>query len=189
MTTSCDAVVAGHICLDIIPSLASDRFVFSPGQLLEVGPAILSTGGPVSNTGLALHKLGVATRLMGKVGDDFFGRTIQRIIEKYGPSLTEGMIEVPGETSSYSIILSPSDADRMFLHCSGCNDTFGSDDIDYGSVSSARLFHFGYPPVMKRTIERDGAELVELFRRAKATGVTTSLDMCMPDPQGVSGRD
>jgi sugar/nucleoside kinase (ribokinase family) len=188
MRTSCTAVVAGHICLDIIPTLASDRFSFSPGQLLEVGPAILSTGGPVSNTGLALHKLGIATRLMGKVGNDFFGRTIQKIIERYDPDLTEGMIEVQGEISSYSIILSSSDADRMLLHCPGCNDTFGSNDIDYESVSAARLFHFGYPPVMKRTIESNGAELIELFRRAKATGVTTSLDMCMPDPHGVSGR-
>ena len=170
MTTFCDAVVAGHICLDIIPSLAGDRFVFSPGHLLKVGPPILSTGGPVSNTGLAMHKLGVATRLMGKVGDDFFGRTIQRIIEKYSPSLTQGMIEVHGETSSYSIILDSSDADRMFLHCPGCNDTFGAGDIDFGSVSSARLFHFGYPPVMKRTIERDGAELVELFQKSQGHG-------------------
>jgi sugar/nucleoside kinase (ribokinase family) len=187
MPTSFAVVVAGHICLDIIPTLASDGFVFSPGQLLEVGPAILSTGGPVSNTGLALHKLGITTRLMGKVGDDFFGRTIQRIIEKYSPKLTEGMIEVQGETSSYTIILSPSAADRMLLHCPGCNDTFGSSDIDYESVSAAQLFHFGYPPVMKRTIESNGAELIELFKRAKATGVTTSLDMCMPDPRGVSG--
>src|SRR5262249_17011978 len=90
--------------------------------------------------------------------------------------------------SSYTIILSSSNADRMLLHCPGCNDTFGSGDVDYESVSVARLFHFGYPPVMKRTIERNGAELIELFKRAKATGVTTSLDMCMPDPQGFSGR-
>src|SRR5262245_14650714 len=98
------------------------------------------------------------------------------------------MIEVQAETSSYSIILSSSDADRMLLHCPGCNDTFASNDIDYEWVSAARLFHFGYPPVMKRTIESNGADLIELFRRAKDTGVTTSLDMCMPDPQGFSGR-
>lgn len=183
----CDAVVAGHICLDIIPKITHEQVAFLPGRLLEIGPALLATGGPVSNTGLGLHKLGVNTRLMGKVGDDLFGQTIQNIIADYHPSLTEGMIVAGGETSSYSIILSPANADRMFLHFSGCNDTFGANDINYEMLAQARLFHFGYPPLMKRIIERDGAELAELFRRAKATGVTTSLDMAMPDPTSFSG--
>ena len=69
----CAAVVAGHICLDIIPLLESE-VAFSPGQLVEIGPAILSTGGPVSNTGLALHRLGIDARLMGKIADDQIGR-------------------------------------------------------------------------------------------------------------------
>ncbi len=46
------AVVAGHICLDIIPQLsgvsaAAFERSFAPGHLLEVGPASLSTGGAV----------------------------------------------------------------------------------------------------------------------------------------------
>jgi sugar/nucleoside kinase (ribokinase family) len=41
---------------------------------------------------------------------------------------------------------------------------------------------------MRRMAERDGAELVELLRRARATGVTTSLDMTMPDPNGFAGE-
>src|SRR3974377_542684 len=123
-----DAIVAGHICLDIIPEISHGGFAFAPGQLLEVGKAILSTGGPVSNTGLALHKLGISTRLMGKVGADSFGRSITGIIAGYDAELTKGMIEVPGEASSYTIILNPPDADRMFLHFPGCNDTFGAKD-------------------------------------------------------------
>ena len=72
------AVVAGHICLDIFPDLVgytSEVFQksFLPGHLLNIGPIFYSTGGPVPNTGLALHKLGVETSLMGKIGDDFSG--------------------------------------------------------------------------------------------------------------------
>jgi sugar/nucleoside kinase (ribokinase family) len=37
-------------------------------------------------------------------------------------------------------------------------------------------------------IENDGAELAEIFRRAKDTGITTSLDMSMPDPRSFSGQ-
>ena len=34
----------------------------------------------------------------------------------------------------------------------------------------------------------NGGELVEIFRRAKATGVTTCLDMSLPDPGSAAGR-
>ncbi len=187
MRNICDAVVAGHICLDIIPSIASPDFRFLPGHLLEVGPAVLSTGGPVSNTGLALHKLGISTRLMGKVGQDSIGQMTRRLVASRGAELENGMIEAPGESSSYSIILNPPGADRMFLHCPGCNNTFGASDIDYAMVAGARLFHFGYPPLLRRVIENGGAELVNILRRAKSAGATTSLDLCMPDPAGYSG--
>ena len=50
------------------------------------------------------------------------------------------------------------------------------------------MFHFGYPPIMRSMFENSGRELVEIFRRAKATGVTTSLDMSLPDANSPSGR-
>ncbi len=80
--------------------------LLAPGRLVEAGPAVLSTGGAVSNTGLALHKLGVATQLMGKVSTDLFGQAICELVALYGSELVEEMIVVPGEVSSYSVILS-----------------------------------------------------------------------------------
>ena len=76
-----EAVVAGHICLDIIPQFEIDQgdelsAYLAPGRLTDVGPATLSTGGTVSNTGINLHRLGVHTQLMGKVGDDVLGKAI-----------------------------------------------------------------------------------------------------------------
>jgi sugar/nucleoside kinase (ribokinase family) len=55
-------------------------------------------------------------------------------------------------------------------------------------LSDARLFHFGYPPLMRRMYEDDGAELAEIFRRAKLKCVTTSLDMALPDPNSPAGK-
>jgi sugar/nucleoside kinase (ribokinase family) len=183
-----EAVVAGHICLDIIPTLVGDALVFAPGRLIEAGKAILATGGPVSNTGLALHKLGITTRLMGKVGDDLFGQAILSVIEYYEPGLAGGMIIAQREASSYSVIISPPGVDRTFIHAPGCNDTFGADDIRYDLLKIVRLFHFGYPPLMARMYRDDGAELASIFRQAKACGVTTSLDLSMPDPSRPAGH-
>jgi sugar/nucleoside kinase (ribokinase family) len=188
-----EVVVAGHVCLDIIPRFTVDagrelEAYLSPGRLSEVGPAALSTGGAVSNTGLSLHRLGVDTRLMGKIGDDLFGRAILRIVQEQGPELAEGMIVVPGETSSYTVVISPPHIDRMFLHCAGANHTFGANDVRYEVLHRARLFHLGYPPFLGRLYADGGKELLEVFCRAKETGITTSLDMTMPDPAGPSGQ-
>jgi sugar/nucleoside kinase (ribokinase family) len=185
-----DAVVAGHICLDIIPQMPprSLSTLLVPGSLVEIGPAVFCTGGPVSNTGRNLHRLGIPTRLMGKVGNDQLGEIILRLIREDDPAMAAGMIVVPGEVSSYTVVISPFGADRVFLHCAGANHTFGADDVPYEQLRQARLFHFGYPPYMKRMYADDGAELAEMFRRVKAVGLITSLDMALPDPNGPSGQ-
>ena len=69
-----DVAVAGHICLDIIPSFRTEERnlndLFIPGKLIDVGPALMATGGAVGNTGIALHRLGRRTVLIGKIGQD-----------------------------------------------------------------------------------------------------------------------
>jgi sugar/nucleoside kinase (ribokinase family) len=189
MSKRFDAVAAGHICLDVVPNVRSTAgTMFLPGRLTEIGPVTLSTGGPVSNAGLALFILGVDTQLMGKVGDDLFGDAVRRIVASYDPGLADGMVIDPTAQTSYTVVLSPTDVDRIFLHYPGANDTFGAEDVRYDLLSQARLFHFGYPPVMKLMFENDGQQLTEVFRRAKETGITTSLDMAVPDPSSDAGK-
>jgi len=193
MSVEFDAVTAGHICLDVIPDLSNSprqdfARLFTPGRLLEIGPMAFSTGGPVANTGLTLNKLGVRTRLMGKVGDDSFGGTVRQLIETHDPLLAEGMVVDPTTSTSYTVVINPPQVDRIFLHFPGANDTFTADDVHYDLVAHARLFHLGYPPIMKLMYQDDGAELAEIFRRVKETGVTTSLDTALPDPSSASGQ-
>jgi sugar/nucleoside kinase (ribokinase family) len=188
-----EAIVAGHLCLDIIPQFAADlrsdlAAYLAPGRLTEVGPATFSTGGPVSNVGINLHRLGIRTRLMGKISDDLLGQAIMDIVSGYSPDLAQGMVVVPGEASSYTLVIDPPGVDRLFLHYPGTNHTFGVEDIRYDLLAEARLFHFGYPPLMTRMYADGGHELAEMCQRAKETGVTTSLDLAMPDPAGPSGQ-
>jgi sugar/nucleoside kinase (ribokinase family) len=186
-------VVAGHICLDIIPEIGSNlagnfQDNFQPGRLLEVGTATLSTGGVVPNTGLALHRLGIPTRLICKTGQDAFGTIIREIVDSKGAGLSAGIHADPNLSTSYTLIISPKDVDRIFLHNPGANHSFNADDIDYAMVSQSALFHFGYPPLMRKMYENNGQGLVDLFRRAKQTGATTSLDMSYPDPATEAGQ-
>lgn len=185
-------VVAGHICLDIIPRLdhlARGQFqaAFQPGHLIEAGPAVFATGGPVSNTGLALHLLGVPTQLMGKVGADVLGKVVCDQIRARGEHLAAGMVVNAEATTSYTVIINPPGMDRIFLHHPGANDTFCAADVALEVVRQADLFHFGYPPLMRHMYHAGGVELAELFHRVRATGVTTSLDMAFPDPASPAG--
>ncbi|MCO6453318.1 MAG: carbohydrate kinase family protein [Caldilineales bacterium] len=187
------AVVAGHLCLDIIPDLSASTAAgfaasFAPGRLTQVGGLSFSTGGPVSNVGLALHRLGIATHLMGKVGSDALGDIVLQLVRARDESLAQAMVVDSDAHTSYTIVINPPGIDRYFLHDPGANDTFGPEDIDYEALKSARLFHFGYPPLMRRMYADDGREVAELLRRAKQSGITTSLDMAMPDPGSAAGR-
>jgi len=185
-------VVAGHVCVDIIPDFGEAELpleaLLRPGHLTRVGPAVISTGGAVSNTGLALHRLGIPVRLMGKIGQDLFGEAILAVFRSHSPTLADGMLVSPEEASSYTLVINPPGVDRIFIHCPGANDTFGAADIPLEEVRPARIFHFGYPTLMQRMHLDGGSELVQLMASVKAAGVVTSLDMSQPDPASSAGR-
>ncbi|MGB9745916.1 MAG: carbohydrate kinase family protein [Bacteroidales bacterium] len=186
-----DVVAAGHICLDITPAFLNqggESFdqLFHPGKLINVGKPSIHTGGSVPNTGIAVQLLGIPTLLRGKIGQDLFGEVILSILRNYG--MEEGILVDETATTSYSVVIAPRGIDRIFLHDPGANNTFSSDDIDYDAVARARLFHFGYPPLMRTLYQDNGRELAKIFRRVKAIGVTTSLDCTLPDPSSESGQ-
>lgn len=193
MSENFDTIVAGHICLDVIPDFnvgIQQPFdqTFRPGRLIEVGNVAFSTGGPVANTGMAMDRLDIKTQLMGKTGDDLYGRKIHQLCAHANPQLAEGMVTDPNVNTSYTVVINPPQVDRIFLHFPGANSTFCAEDVRYDRIERSRLFHLGYPPLMRMMYENEGAELAEIFRRAKATGVTTSLDMSLPDSAAPSGR-
>jgi sugar/nucleoside kinase (ribokinase family) len=183
-------IVAGHLCLDLIPTLPGE-VRYTPGTLASVGPVTVSTGGCVPNTGLALHRLGAPVRLLAKVADDPLGKIVRDLLARVSDDLAEGLLDAPSENTSYSVILSPPGEDRMILHHPGPNDTFAAEDLpeDLEDVlPEARIFHFGYPPIMRRMYEDSGENLRRVLNRAKHSGLTTSLDTTYPDPASEAGR-
>jgi len=180
-------IVAGMVGLDLIPALPADAagLRFRPGVVVRTGPARIAPGGCVANTGTALHRLGVPVRLLGKIGDDAFGRIVQDLLAGVGD---RPLLVAPGETTAHSFVLSPPGHDRMILNYPGANNTFSADDIADDMLRDAALFHFGYPTAMARMFADSGRYLVELMARARATGLVTSLDMSYPDPASPGGQ-
>jgi sugar/nucleoside kinase (ribokinase family) len=182
-----DAVVAGHVSLDLAPTLQGP-VTLEPGRLVVVGPALMSTGGVVCNTGLALHRLGVRVRLTGKVGADLFGRAVLEALLTHDERLADDIVVAEDEDTSYTIVINPPGFDRSFLHCAGVNRTFCADDVRPELLAGSRVFHFGYPPLMPAMYADGGAQLGRMFARVHEAGPATSLDLCAFDPDSAAGK-
>ena len=94
-----DVVVAGSICIDMTPEFKklqekTMQEIFIPGKNKAMNKMVISTGGPVSNTGLGLIRLGVPTKLMGKVGDDFLGKGVLSLLEEYDAADSLSLIHI-----------------------------------------------------------------------------------------------
>ncbi len=191
MAREFDAMLAGHVCLDVIPhfpphSAESIQDLLRPGKLIQVGEANMSTGGPVSNTGIILKTLGCKVCFCASVGDDDFGKMTMEYLQRSGSA--KGIQVLSGVISSYTIVLAVPGIDRIFLHNPGSNNYFRAKNLDTDLLKRCRCFHFGYPPLMRRMYEREGRELKRIFQVAKDSGATTSCDMALPDPDSKAGK-
>lgn len=187
-----DIVVAGYICVDMVPdfkkneSFTSLSNLFIPGKLIEIDGMSFVLGGVVANTGLALKKFNKKVFLNGLVGDDFMGTIAKEWFEKY--NILEGIQTTEIAGTAFSIVIAPPGVDRIFLESLGCNQIFDKSYINFDAISQSRMFHFGYPPLLKQFFLNNGTQLVDLFSEVQRLGVVTSLDFSLPDPDSESGK-
>jgi sugar/nucleoside kinase (ribokinase family) len=188
-----EIVAAGHTCLDLIPAFTIegtvDRMtdVLVPGKMINMGRCVVVGGGPVTNAGVSIRRLGVKTELIGKIGNDDFGRQVLSWYEEHEGHF-QGIKTVEGESTSYTIAICIPGIDRFYLHHCGANDTFGYDDMDFDLVARSKLMLFGYPPWMARLYENDGRELTRILGKTRALGTTTALDLSLPDADSRAGQ-
>lgn len=184
-------IVAGHACLDITPLFPQNQQaaklgnILSPGKLIQMEGVDIHAGGAVSNTGMAMKMLGADVCLMAKTGSDEFGKIISDIYAAQGAD--SGIIVQEGQNTSYSVVLALPGIDRIFLHDPGCNHTFSFEDLPKEKLLRTDLFHFGYPPLMKKMYEDTGSELVRMMKYMKAQGTATSLDLAFVDGESDAG--
>ena len=124
--------------------------------------------------------------LNGLVGDDFIGKIAIEWFDKY--DLSEGIRTTDKAGTAFSIVIAPPGIDRIFLESPGCNQIFDTSFINFDAISQSRLFHFGYPPLLKQFYQNNGSQLVDLFSKIQKMGVVTSLDFSLPDPESESGK-
>jgi len=188
-----EIVAAGHTCLDLIPAFTIDgkvdkmTDVLVPGKMINMGECVVVGGGPVTNAGVSIRRLGIKTELIGKIGDDDFGKEIHNWYEEHEGHF-KGIKMVKGESTSYTIAICIPGIDRFYLHHCGANDTFGYEDMNFDLVKRSRLMLFGYPPWMSKLYENTGKELTKILKKTKELRTTTALDLSLPDVNSRAGQ-
>ena len=134
-------------------------------------------GGCAANTGIALARLGVKTSVVGKVGDDVFGRFVAETLRNSGAE-PRGMVVDPEVSTSFTFVVVGSDGQRSFLHTMGANATLCEADIDMDVVWDAKILHVAGTMVMPTF---DGEQTARVLEQAQAAGVVTCMDTVFND--------
>src|SRR5690606_19684869 len=92
---------------------------------------------------------------------------------------TESIRKVDGVETSGTLIINVTGQDRRFIHTIGANASLRAEDIPLERVTQAKVFYVGGYLLMPGL---EQGPLTELFRAARAAGVTTVLDVVVPGP-------
>ena len=174
MTTECLSVgilVADHLCDPI-------ERVPQPGELVLCDHLPLSIGGCASNAAFDLARLGVNVGLVGCVGRDPFGRFILDALESAGIDCRD-VRQLDGVETSGTLIINVHGQDRRFIHSQGANAHLRAQDIPRERIHGLKVLYVGGYLLMPSLVPE---ELAQLFRDARAHGVTTVLDIVLPGP-------
>lgn len=165
-----DVVCLGILVVDVI-ARPVDRYP-GRGELMlcdEMRPFI---GGCAANTGIGLQKLGVETGVMGKVGHDGFGDFVRDALEHSGVDARGVAVDEQVSTSATMAMIA-SDAERSFIHHIGANAALTDADVDWDLVREARLLHIAGHFL---TPGLDGEPCARVLKKARELGLKTALD-------------
>ncbi len=101
-------------------------------------------GGAPANFLSTLAKLGASTALIGKVGDDAFGRMLRDTVKKAGID-TRGLISAKDRFTTLAFVTVDGQGERefSFARSPGADACLEADEVDLSLIDEARIFHFG----------------------------------------------
>jgi sugar/nucleoside kinase (ribokinase family) len=147
------------------------------GRLVLVDHMSLHTGGCAVNTATGLARLGLPVEVIGKVGDDPFGDFLLDRLGERGIG-TRSVSRDPELGTSATMVMVDRDGERRFVHYMGANASLKLADVDLDLTDSASILHVAGALVLPGI---DGEPAAKLLKRARAAGVTTSLDTVWDD--------
>ena len=118
MEKTIDCVLCGSCVADILVRPVPLDTPIGGGKLILCDPIEVTTGGIVSNSGIAMARLGMKAAALSYVGDDEWGSMIRRKYQDEGIDTSRLITHPTGATSTTAVLIDPS-GERSFAHCVG----------------------------------------------------------------------
>jgi len=173
-----DVVALGELLID-----------FAPVSRSETGYPVLAAqpGGAPGNFLAALNKFGLRTAMIGKVGDDIFGRLLLGTLQAAGID-TSGVLADPSvfTTMAFVSLDESGNRDFSFARKPGADTCLRPEEVNETLLRSTKVFHFG---TLSLTDEPAAAATRKAIETAKAVGALISLDPNLRKPLWKSEED
>jgi fructokinase len=130
-----DICTLGELLIDFTTSGTNDQGVALFGR---------NPGGAPVNMLAMINKLGGKTAFIGKVGDDEFGRFLERALKSAGVD-TMGLIVDPAYLTPLAFVHLSESGDRSFsfYRREGADLMLRWEEIDQRIIDNSKIFHFG----------------------------------------------
>jgi ribokinase len=155
--------VAGSINMDVVAT--ADRHP-KIGETVAGREVLYFPGGKGANQAVAAAKLGAATTLIARVGNDAFGRQLRIFLTAQGIDLT--FVQATPQTHTGTAVITVANADNTIVVIPGANALVTAADAAAPSLAKGDVavgqFEIPLPAISA------------FFRRARAAGATTILN-------------
>jgi sugar/nucleoside kinase (ribokinase family) len=173
MENTLDCVVVGSCVVDVLARPVPLSVPIGGGKLIESDPLRLTTGGIVSNSGIAMARLGMRVAAFTYVGNDEWAEVVRSRYAAEGIDTSALITHPEGATSTTAVLIDPS-GERSFVHCVGAPRLLDKKalmgQLDLFARSRAMLI--GYYPLMTRL----QGDLPEVFAAIRKAGCLTAMD-------------
>lgn len=166
-----DVVALGELLIDFAPQSVSDTGY----PVLAANP-----GGAPGNFLAALSKYGCKTAMIGKVGDDSFGKLLIGTLKTAGID-TRGIHTDPDVFTTLAFVSLDASGNRdfSFARKPGADTCLTPGEVDESLLAGAKVFHFG---TLSLTDEPAASATRYAIELAKKNGLLVSLDPNLRKP-------
>jgi sugar/nucleoside kinase (ribokinase family) len=173
MEKTLDCVLCGSCVADLLVRPVPLEIPIGGGKLLAADPIQLATGGIVSNSGVAMARLGMKVAAFSYVGQDVWGGLVRQRLESERVDCGRLLAHPTAATSTTAVLVDPS-GERSFAHCVGAPKLMDKALflMHLDLFARSRMVLVGYYSLMPN-LEGD---LPAVFAAIRATGCRTALD-------------
>lgn len=167
-----DVLCFGNLQLDIL--CRTFTALPPPGGIRQIDKIDWACSGNGGNVALALARLGVSVELAGGVGADMGGDQFRAVLAAEGVGVDKLQRHPTAATGTSVIALAP-DGERSIVYVNGANESLELDDVPDSWLQGPRIVAVTAVFVLPQFT---GAAIARLFRRARAAGAATLLNIC-----------